>query len=97
MPASLLNISDCPHPSFVIMLTLSSRQFVRQSKSRSNVSDRFAQTDFEACCQRLDNLLLPCSYRQVNRCVLQLNGKVLEVLGTTPPELGDNRFARNAH
>ena len=54
-----LNIPDCPHPSLDSVNPIDLASLLDNPKADAISLIKLAQTDFEACCQQLDNLLLP--------------------------------------
>ncbi|MFS1907549.1 helix-turn-helix domain-containing protein [Vibrio lentus] len=88
-----LNIPDCSHPSLDSVNPIVLANLLGNPKAEAMSLIQLAQTDFEACCQRLDNLLLPWLSTGKTDRHSELTRKVLEVLSTTPiAELGDKLF-----
>ncbi|MGI9874165.1 helix-turn-helix domain-containing protein [Vibrio chagasii] len=88
-----LNIPDCPHPSLDLVNPIDLARLLGNPNADAMSLINLAQTDFEACCQQLDDLLLPWLSTATTDRHSELTRKVLSVLGSTPiAELGDKLF-----
>ncbi|MEZ9336823.1 helix-turn-helix domain-containing protein [Vibrio splendidus] len=88
-----LAISDCSHPSLDSVIPVNLAGLLDNPNADVTSLIKLAQTDVEACCQQLDDLLLPWLSTSKTDRHSELTSKVLDVLGSTPiAELGDKLF-----
>ncbi|MFA0047833.1 helix-turn-helix domain-containing protein [Vibrio sp. 10N.261.51.F11] len=84
---------DCPHPSLDRVNTIDLADLLNNSDVDTMSLIKLAQTDFEACCQKLDDLLLPWLSTGKTDRHSEITHKVLGVLDSTPiAELSDKLF-----
>ncbi len=88
-----LTIPDYPHQSLDRANTIDLAVLLNNSDADVTSLIKLAQSDFEACCQQLEDLLLPwLSAAKTDRHGEQKR-KILSVIGSTPiAELGDTLF-----
>lgn len=88
-----LALPDCPHPSLDRVSPVKLAGLLNNPNVDATLLIKLAQTDVEACCQQLDDLLLPWISTGKTDRHSELTRKVLSVLGSTPiAELGDKLF-----
>ncbi|MCK8070522.1 AraC family transcriptional regulator [Vibrio sp. 1CM23M] len=88
-----LDIPDCPHPSLDTVNPIDLASLLDNPNAEAMSLIKLAQTDVEACCQQLDDLLLPWLSTAKTDRHSELTRKVLGVLGSTPiAELGHKLF-----
>ena len=88
-----LTIPDCPHPSLDRVNNIDLAVLLNNFDADVTSLIKLAQSDFKACCQQLDDLLLPWLSTAKTDRHSELTRKVLGVLGSTQiAELGDKLF-----
>ncbi|MCC4819923.1 AraC family transcriptional regulator, partial [Vibrio lentus] len=85
-----LALPDSPHPILDRVSPVNLAGLLNNPNADATLLIKLAQTDVEACCQQLDDLLLPWLSTAKTDRHSELTRKVLGVLGSTPiAELGD--------
>ena len=88
-----LAIPDCSHPSLDSVIPVNLVGLLDNPNADVTSLIKLAQSDVEACCQQLDDLLQPWLSTGKTDRHSELTRKVLDVLGSTPiAELGDKLF-----
>lgn len=88
-----LALPESPHPSLDRVSPVNLAGLLNNPNADATLLIKLAQTDVEACCQQLDDFLLPWILTGKTDRHSELTRKVLGVLGSTPiAELGDKLF-----